>query len=152
MNIALIGYGRFGRFAATHLCKDFRVSIADTRKGERVDRGAHRVSLDEAASKPIVILAVPINQLRAVLVEIAPSLQPRTLVIDVSSVKEQPVRWMKSLLPQNISILGTHPLFGPDSATHGLKGHTITLCPVRIPGKQFLHVTRYLRAHGLIVQ
>ena len=144
--IALIGYGRFGRLAARYLSRDFRVRIADSRKGERVDRGAQRVSLEEAASKPIVILAVPISQLRAVLAEIAPSLQPGTLVIDVCSVKEQPVRWMRSLLPRSVSILGTHPLFGPDSAARGLKGHTIALCPVRITGKQLLHV-KIGRAH-----
>jgi len=150
--VGLIGYGRFGGFAAEHLCKDFRMFAADARNDKRVGRSIHRVSLTEAASKPIVILAVPINQLHTVLARIAPHLQPGTLVIDVSSVKEQPLRWMKAILPKTVSILGTHPLFGPDSASHGLKGHTIVLCPARIRKKQFLHVCGYLRQLGLTVR
>ncbi|MBI3364494.1 MAG: prephenate dehydrogenase/arogenate dehydrogenase family protein [Ignavibacteriae bacterium] len=81
-----------------------------------------------------------------------PKLRIGALVIDVCSVKEQPVRWMKSLLPKDVLILGTHPLFGPDSAAKSLMGHTIVLCPVRIRKRQLQRLSTYLRARGLNVQ
>ena len=63
---------------------------------------------------------------------IAPLLSPDALVIDVCSVKEYPVRLMKELLPERVSILATHPMFGPDSAAHALQGRKIVLCAERI--------------------
>ena len=35
---------------------------------------------------------------------------------------------MQELLPQDVSILATHPIFGPDSAADSLKGRKIALC------------------------
>ncbi|MBI3364495.1 MAG: hypothetical protein HY033_06260 [Ignavibacteriae bacterium] len=51
--IALIGYGRFGRLAAAHLRKDFQVCVVEPRKSVQLARGMRRVSLEEAASKPV---------------------------------------------------------------------------------------------------
>ena len=34
-------------------------------------------------------------------------------------------------LPSFVNIVGSHPLFGPQSAHSGIKGHKIALCPVR---------------------
>ena len=43
-------------------------------------------------------------------------LKENAVIVDVCSVKEYPVQWMRELLPANVSILATHPMFGPDSA------------------------------------
>ncbi len=43
-------------------------------------------------------------------------LAPDVLVMDTCSVKTHPVGLMERMLPATISILGTHPMFGPDSA------------------------------------
>jgi hypothetical protein len=39
--------------------------------------------------------------------------QGRPPAVDVCSVKERPIRWMQELLPEDVDILGTHPMFGP---------------------------------------
>ncbi len=149
--IAIIGYGRFGRLAAHYLKHDFRISISDKRRSVRTERGVMRVSLSEAARKKFIILAVPIGKLTPVLRSLAPLLSPGTIVCDVCSVKEEPIRWMKSILPRHVIQFGTHPLFGPDSAATSCSGKRIVLCPVRITGERLRRISRYLEGLGLIV-
>ena len=74
---------------------------------------------------------MPVQALREVIGAIAEALEPGTLVVDVCSVKMTPLRWMRELLPEHVEILGTHPLFGPQSAADGLDGHTVVVCPER---------------------
>ena len=147
--IAIIGYGRFGRLAARYIVKYRPVCVADTRRTIRVEPTTERVSIKEAASRRIILLAVPINKIRSAIGAIAPYLKPGTVVCDVCSVKERPVQWMKKLLPKHTIILGTHPLFGPDSVSGGLKGKSIVLCPVRISPVKLRRIARFLKSHGL---
>jgi prephenate dehydrogenase len=58
---------------------------------------------------------------------------------------------MKQILPKHVSILGAHSLFGPDSVSRSLRGHTLVLCPVRIPPRLLASVKRLLRKTGLQV-
>jgi prephenate dehydrogenase len=58
---------------------------------------------------------------------------------------------MKRMLPKDIEILGTHPLFGPDSASSTLKGKKIVVCGVRIEDKKYNKIKSYLEKLGLIV-
>ena len=51
--------------------------------------------------------------------------------MDVASVKLATAIAMEQFLPDNVEILATHPMFGPQSAADGLAGHRIVLCPVR---------------------
>jgi prephenate dehydrogenase len=149
--IAIIGYGRFGRCAAHHLKKRFRVFVADTRPLNNVEQGVHKVSIETAATKTSIILAIPINQVPVTLKRISNFLQPEALICEVCSVKEQPIQWMKHLLPKNVDILGTHPLFGPDSASTSLIERTIVLCPARIRQARLRHVRKALTTMGLNV-
>ncbi|WP_405107341.1 prephenate dehydrogenase dimerization domain-containing protein [Phaeobacter sp. BS52] len=38
---------------------------------------------------------------------------------------------MQRILPLEVNLLGTHPLFGPESTRQGLAGQKIALCPLR---------------------
>ncbi len=147
--IAIIGFGRFGKLLARELCRDFRISASDP-MGVSYP-GVRKVSLAEAASRKVIILALPVGKLQGVLKAIAPLVTPGTLVVEVCAVKEKPVLWMRELLPRSAEILGLHPLFGPDSARRGLSGHRVVLFPVRLRAKRLLSVTRYLRKRGLTV-
>lgn len=131
--LGLIGFGQFGQFCARHLRDRFEVLVSDCRPVEPAARslGIRCVSIVEAASAPVVVLAVPVQALRDVLDAIAPYLVPGALVVDVCSVKVHPQRWMAERLPAHVEILGSHPMFGPQSAADGLAGHTIVLCPQR---------------------
>ncbi len=56
---------------------------------------------------------------------------------------------MKRLLPRFVEILGTHPLFGPDSARNGIRGLKIVLCPVRC--RRVSKIKAWLEGKGLEV-
>ena len=131
--LGLIGFGQFGRFAAAHLAPHFELLVSDCQQpdSENLPEGARAVDPLRAAACPIVVLAVPVQALRDVIETISEALQPGTLVIDVCSVKLAPLRWMRDLLPEHVEILGTHPLFGPQSAADGLDGHMVVVCPER---------------------
>jgi prephenate dehydrogenase len=151
--IGILGFGRFGKLMAKYLAADCHVRVYDpAAAGSDVARiGAQPVPLETASQCKVVILAVPISSLRSVLIQVRPHLAPDGLVVDVCSVKQHPVLWMQELLPEDTAILGSHPMFGPDSAAESLKGRKIVLCPVRIAPTRFEAVRRFLVQRGLVV-
>ena len=148
LELGVIGYGRFGRLAATILRKDFALFVYD-RRPIPLEEGIHFLPLAEVARKPALVLCVPISAIEAVSLQLRPYLTPGQLVLDTCSVKEKPLRLMKQIFPRGVNVLGTHPLFGPDSARQGIEGHKIVLCPGR--GAQQQKVARYLKSLGLKV-
>lgn len=151
--IGILGFGRFGKLMVQYLARDFDVVVHNRSDNARaiMASGAKPVSLEVACRQKMVILSVPISVLRGTLETIAPMLAPDSLVIDVCSVKEYPVKLMKELLPEQVSILATHPMFGPDSAAHVLKGRKIVLCGERISETAYGKIKSYLVSKGLTV-
>lgn len=151
--VGIFGFGRFGELMARYLAEDFSVIVRDTgRNAASIEAlGAEAGDLETTASQDILILSVPISALKDTLTEIIPSLKPDALVLDVSSVKVLPDRWLRELLPPSVSYLPTHPMFGPDSAADSLKDRKIVLCPGRVEPKQYDCVRSYLNDKGLDV-
>ena len=151
--IGIIGMGRFGRLTARYLAPDFEVLIhsRSAAKGNIKQIGARPADWKAVCGCDIVIPCVPIRALQETLQKIAPQLTPQTLVVDVCSVKVLPAQWMKELLPHEVALLATHPLFGPDSAAQSLTGCKIVLCPVRVPEPQYKKIKAYLARKGLII-
>ncbi|HEX9006422.1 MAG TPA: prephenate dehydrogenase/arogenate dehydrogenase family protein [Bacteroidota bacterium] len=154
MTVGVIGFGRFGRLAATLIAPHAPVVVHDPSpvRLPRGVRGMRRGSLAEAARAEIVLLATPVSALCEVLKRIHPLLAPGSLVADVCAVKVLPVRWMDRLLPADVTVLGTHPLFGPDSYAGTLAGHTVFLCPVRGRQAALTAAKDLLRRAGLTVR
>ena len=125
--IGLIGLGAFGRFAARHLAPHFEILGHDP--AALPLEGVKSASLGEAASCAVVVLAVPVQALAHTCRDISDFLPEGALVLDVASVKVEPVRVMRAGLPGHVRIIGTHPLFGPQSAAKGLTGQSIVICP-----------------------
>lgn len=151
--IATVGFGRFGKLMVRYLSQDFPVDVYDSGgRAEEIEKaGGRAVGLEAACRNEIVILSVPISAFRQTLKKVAPLLAPGTLVVDVCSVKTYPVEWMRDLLPASASILGTHPMFGPDSAADSLQGRKILVWNERVPAERYEKIVRYLRARGLVV-
>jgi prephenate dehydrogenase len=151
--IGIIGFGRFGRLMARYLAVDFTVRAHDPSVGEADIRaaGAAAVPLEAAAAAEAVILAVPISAMEGVLARVAPRLNPGSLLLDVCSVKEMPLAWMQKAVPASVELIGTHPMFGPDSAADSLQGRKIVLCPVRVAAARLSRVRDYLVSKGLQV-
>ena len=151
--IGIIGFGRFGKLTARYLAEDFEVLVFNPtdKSAEIKECGARAASLGVVCQQKVVVLCVPISTLKEVLGEIGPLLNKDGIVVDVCSVKVYPVQWMKALLPEKVSILATHPIFGPDSASDSLKDHKIFLSPIRIAQKRYQKIKSYLASKELVL-
>lgn len=148
--LGLIGLGQFGRLAADRLKDRFDILCHDAadRSAEAAALGVGWGSLEDAAAREVVIVAVPVRVMRETFQAIAPHLQPGALVVDVGSVKMLPAQWMVELLPAHVDIVATHPLFGPQSAKHTLAGQRLVICPVR--GERHRSIVRLAEEMGLV--
>lgn len=133
-SLGLIGVGAFGALAAKHLAPHFDLVLYDEVGDVSAlaqELSARAGDLSTAAGCDIVLLAVPVQKLRQVLAALAPRLNPTALVLDVCSVKVSPVAAMLELLPPTVAIVGTHPLFGPQSGKNGIAGLNVAVCEIR---------------------
>lgn len=153
MNVGLIGFGRLGRLLVKHFARDARIFAADPRLDARLARrlGARPATFAEACAQEIVVLCVPMTAFEGVVKRMRGLVKPGALVVDACSVKEHPVRAMKRWLPKSVSLLATHPNFGPDSAADSLKGRKIVLCRVRMTDAAYRAAKRALARKGLEV-
>jgi len=86
------------------------------------------MAVPEMAGKcGIVIVSVPIRATRDVIRGVGPHMKADSLLMDLTSLKEAPVKAMLDF--SRSEVIGLHPLFGPDVPS--LSGQNIVLCPVR---------------------
>ena len=145
-SIGLIGFGAFGRLVARHLAPHVPLRIFDPALDEDdPDFGESAVPSDlaGAAGADLVILAVPVAAMGEAARAIRPYLEPGATVLDVGSVKAVPAAILSAELPEHVDIVGTHPLFGPESARDGIAGHRIAVCSVR--GRSAPRIAAFLR-------
>ena len=101
---------------------------------------------DAAASADVVVISVPIRETRAVIEELGPLVREDALLMDVTSIKIDPMQAM--LTSTRASVLGTHPMFGPGVNTY--QGQRVVLCPGR--GDAWLAWARQMfTARGLML-
>ncbi len=143
--ITIIGFGRFGKLLAHILAPYGEINIISRTPVKEFKQ----VSFKEISHSNWIIPAVPISVTTNILKEISPYLQPKTLVMDVCSVKYYPCLWLKKYLPSYVELLGSHPMFGPDSAKQGLRGLQIVFCPVRISKKRYNEIKKIFLNLGL---
>ncbi len=153
MEISIIGFGRFGKLMAKHLVRKAQVFATDSqdKKKEAEELGVNFVSLDKILTKKIIVLAVPMENLEGILNRIKHKVIPGTLVLDVCSLKMFSCKLMKDILPETIEIIGTHPLFGPQSAPNSIQGMKIALCDVRSKEATINGVKEFCESLGLQV-
>ncbi len=100
-----------------------------------------------AAVADVVLISVPIQRTVEVIRRLGPRVRPEALMMDVTSLKAEPVAEM--LASCGASVVGTHPLFGP--SVHSLQGQRVVVCPGR--GDEWLNWLRQMfHARGLIVK
>ncbi len=156
MKVGLIGFGRLGKLITKYIAQDADVIVYEKFPTENTEEeikslGAKSGSLKEACECPLVIPFVPISELENTLIEMKDFLKAGTLVADVCSVKTLPIESMQKHLPSDVQILGTHPMFGPDSAKESLFGCKIVVCRVRMEDQLYSDILSYLNNHGLKV-
>jgi prephenate dehydrogenase len=151
MTVGVYGLGRFGSFWAETLARSVPV-CAYSRSAERTTPpGVRRAGEDEVLAQPVVIFCVAISAMEDVLRGTRGRLSREVTVMDTCSVKTHPVALMERLLPATASILGTHPMFGPDSGAGGVKGLPVILCPARIISRELEKWREFFSSLGLAV-
>ena len=75
----------------------------------------------------VVLLSVPIKKTVEVIRDVAPKMRPGSLLMDVTSLKSEPMETMMKYAASGVEVLGTHPMFGPTMPT--IKGQTVILVP-----------------------
>ncbi len=151
MDIGVYGLGRFGAFWAGLLAKEQPVMGYSRTPSRQAPEGVRRVDEDEVLRCDVLFLAVAISSMEEVLERIGARLRPTTLVLDTCSVKVYPVKLMERLLPPEVRIIGTHPMFGPDSGRNGVSGLPLVYCPVRVDEETGAAWKRRFEAMGLAV-
>jgi len=137
MEIGVYGLGRFGAFWASLLGRYFTGLKVYNRSDRPTPHGLIRCSLEEICRCDVLFLCTAISSMEKVSQQIAPLLHKDTLVVDTCSVKVLPLQTLQKNLPAENPILGSHPMFGPDSAAKGINGLPIVLSPVRLSSEQF---------------
>lgn len=132
--LSVVGVGAFGEFIIPHFLPLFDISVHEPFRdiSQFCERhGVAAVSFEEVARADVIVLGPPVQEIEAVVLKLAPLVKPGTLVLDVCSVKVQPLAVLAELLPDTCDIVGTHPLFGPQSGRNGIAGLNISVCEVR---------------------
>lgn len=151
MKIGIIGFGRFGQLTAKMLKASHEVKVFDKldKSKQAKDIGVKLTTLDNVCKQKFIILAVPISQINRVLEQIKNRITKGSIVMDTCSVKEYPVKLMQQILPKDVELIASHPMFGPDSAKYGLKGLQMIFSPLMVKKENFNKIKKIFRSLGL---
>src|SRR5512136_62838 len=126
--LILGGTGETGSWFAQFF-KDHGLDVAVWGPGGKTDvadrmgvRYAHDV-MKEAKENDIVMLSVPIAKTVDVIRQVAPCMRPGSLLMDVTSLKSEPMKAMTRHAPPGVGVIGAHPMFGPTMPA--LKGQIV---------------------------
>ena len=124
VQITIIGLGQIGASIGLALAgqkenllrvghdKEFSIERAALQKNA-VDKAEHNLprAVEDAG---IVLLALPIHQVRETLEFIAPDLKRGTVVVDTAPVKSEVAKWAKEILPEGCYYIGLVPTIGAE--------------------------------------
>jgi prephenate dehydrogenase len=131
MRTAVLGAGKMGVWFAKFCKENGEEVILSDRKQEKLvklgkELGVETADFVAAVEKADnVIICVAIDAFEEVVKKIAPSIREGQTVVDICSIKEQPVQIMHQYLKKAL-VLGTHPVFGPGSRSVKNKAYILT--------------------------
>lgn len=153
MNIGIIGgTDGLGKTLVYYFRDEFNVYITGTdhKKGRAVANELEVNYIESNAGlaniSDLLVISVPIQYTSNVIREVAPFMKSGSVMIDVTSVKEEPLRAMKEALPENVEYIPTHPVFGP--RTTRLDNQVIVLTADK-KGKWYDKVYNYLASKNM---
>jgi len=155
MNIGIIGgTDGLGKTLVYYFRDEFNVYITGTdhKKGRAVaqELGVNYIESNAGLANisDLLVISVPIQHTSNVIREVAPFMKSGSVMIDVTSVKEEPLKTMKEVLPENVEYIPTHPVFGP--RTTRLDNQVIVLTADK-KGKWYDKVYNYLASKNMRV-
>lgn len=148
MKIGIIGGSDgLGKTLVYYFRDEFDVTITarDHKKGQKVadELNVNYIESNKqlASMCDMLVVSVPINNTPSVIREVAPFMRKGSVMVDVTSIKEEPLKAMEESLPENVEYIPTHPIFGP--RTTELDNQIIALTPTK-KGKWYPKVYDYL--------
>ncbi len=132
--IAIVGYGRFGELLCDLLKSKYELAVIENEPSRQVladEKSIKLIELQELDKFDTIIFAVPISSLESVVATASDYITNNQLVMDICSVKVHPANVLRKHLP-HAKLVATHPLFGPDSASKGLSGLQVAICPLNV--------------------
>lgn len=146
--IGIIGYGNFSKFIVPHLAKHAEVYIygrADKKlELENIlNKNIKAGSESDLANLDYLILSVPLNGIEEVCKFYKDEISKKTIIADVTSVKVKPLKLIQKYF-KGYKILGTHPIFGPQSGKDGLKDLPMVLSNVSLSDDEYLKIKTFL--------
>jgi prephenate dehydrogenase len=130
-SLLIYGVGAFGEFIFPHLQRYFDVYLYDKYKDLTGLSGQILVDPNNISKIDIIIIAVPVQYMKEAIQSSAPYVKKGQLVMDIASVKVLPQEWLIENMPDDVDLIGLHPLFGPNSGQYGIEGLNVTVCDIR---------------------
>ena len=128
--------GRMGSWMFSHL-KESGLEV------HGIDKAAPTELGDFTESSDVMVLAIPSSAFPEVTRVIGPRLRKESLLIDIASLKQGPVREMLDHFDGEV--IGAHPMFGPSAES--FRDRLVYLCPAR-PGLWTDKVSGFLTSLG----
>ncbi len=141
MRIAILGAGKMGQWFAQFFSEEgFSVTASDKNK-ETLSRVGQELEVETSASNreavrsaDWILICVPLKAFEDVVKEIGSHVQANQVIMDIGSVKEQPVKVMHSYIRSGVT-LGTHPMFGP--TVKSIKNQNFVVTPTDAKEREF---------------
>ena len=153
MNVGIIGGSDgLGKTLVYYFRDEFNVFITghDNEKGKRVaeELGVNYIESNAGLANisDILVISVPIQYTSEVIREVSPFMKTGSLMVDVTSIKEEPSKTMAESLPETVEYIPTHPVFGP--RTTRLDNQVIVLTADK-KGKWYPKVYNYLASKNM---
>jgi prephenate dehydrogenase len=156
LKIAIIGgAGKMGKWFARYLLEEgHQVTVTGRNPSalkvvqkELLVRVATNIAA--VAENEVVLISVGIDDFAEVVQEIAPYVRDKQTILDITSIKQEPVKAMHQYLKKG-NLLGMHPLFGPGAKD--LSNQNFVLTPTNTQEKQLARkVADYLKSRGVKV-
>jgi prephenate dehydrogenase len=120
LQITIVGLGLIGASAGLALRKYAdKVSVVGHDKDSKLAAKAKKIGAVErtewnlvsaVAEADRVLLALPAEQIKGTLSAIAQDLQPGCILVDTAEVKVPVLKWAAELLPNEVHLIGGHPI------------------------------------------
>ncbi|WKZ36718.1 MAG: prephenate dehydrogenase [Anaerolineales bacterium] len=124
VQITIIGLGQIGASLGLALAshkdqvittghdKDFSIERL-AQKNSVVDKTSHNLP-GAVENANIVVLAIPVHQVRETLRYISQDLKRGTVVVDTTPIKTEVAKWAQEILPDGVHYVGLVPAIGPE--------------------------------------
>jgi prephenate dehydrogenase len=138
--VAIIGAGKMGRWFTRFFLEEGNSVIVSSRSKEKLLKIRDEFGVEIADNVNAVknadriLICVPIENFEAVVKEIHSHIRPDQVVMDICSIKENPVKIMHEYIRTGIT-LGTHPVFGP--GVKSIENQNFVLTPINDKEKLF---------------